>query len=348
MKKIIISLLVLAFVGGVAFFFIKNSNINPSSNSEVAYLSFSDDKFSFTFDYPKEWGEPNLVKLSTRVAGAFINGSIKSSETGFSFSEGVFYNQTLGKNLTIDEIVANIKKQSYIKQFSQEEVVVGGKKGIKIEYSYNTGNTITELYIPLDAKGNIFNISSDVEFIGASVFEKIIDSVELKKEKPVETKPLNTKKYISNNLGLEFSHSVRWYPYEEDGSLMLLQKSSKPDVGETESYAYGPQITVSTYGITTFDGMTLSKSDYEKYILSLKELDGKPAKSSVVVINNIPMLRLDFYEYEGSFRVLYYEILKGDMKYTIRLYPYRPESSDIEDKKNIEDFEALVKTLKIN
>ena len=349
MKKIIIFILVLVFAAGGVFYFIKNSNFTETSEvDEVNFSSFEDDKFSFTFDYPKEWGNPEIVLLSTKVSGTFINGSIRDSESGFSFSEGVYYDQSNQKKLTIEEIVSNIKKQTYIKQFSQEDFVVGGKKGIKIEYGYSTGNTMTELYIPLDEKGNIFNISSEVELVGAPVFKKVVDSIEFKKEKSVDTKPLNTKKYISSNLGLEFSHSVRWYPYEEDRSLMLLQKSSKPDVGETEGYAYGSQITVSTSGITTFDGMSLSKSEYEQYILSLKELDGKPVKSSAVVINNIPMLRLDFYEYVGSYRVLYYEILKGDMKYTIRLYPYRPESSDIEDKKNIEDFEALVKTLKIN
>jgi hypothetical protein len=144
------------------------------------------------------------------------------------------------------------------------------------------------------------------------------------------------------NNELRFSYPSNWYPHDKHGRLFLLKAPNTPDIPNTEIYAYGDQITVSDFNLTDNQGNRLTREQYDAYITenppATKDLEGNPVTRTKVTINGIPMTRIDQLEYAGSYRTLTYEIPKGDLMYEIRLFPY--------EKKNIEDLEALIQTVK--
>lgn len=140
-----------------------------------------------SFKYPQAWGQPKEVSLPTRANISFPNGAIGQYDNGFYVQIGSFsaregtanYQNGNQTSLSAQEIVNSIKNQSYIKTFNQQNIEISGKQGIRIDYNYNdTGSNemLTEIYIPMDSKGNILNISSDTAIIGTDVFNQVIST----------------------------------------------------------------------------------------------------------------------------------------------------------------------------
>ena len=170
----------------------------------------------------------------------------------------------------------------------------------------------------------------------------------------IDTNPHNATNMTPYSYGIDneirFSYPTGWYPHDKHGGLFLLRAPNTPDAVDTELYAYGPQITVRDYNLTDSKGNKLTRAQYDAYIKTnppaTKDIEGNPIERSTVTINGIQMTRTNQLEYAGSNRTLTYQILKGDIAYEFRLFPYEPASNDAQDKLYISDFDALMQTVK--
>ncbi len=165
---------------------------------------------------------------------------------------------------------------------------------------------------------------------------------------PVQTNNMIPYQYGAGNE-LQFSFPANWYPHDKHGRLFLLKEPNTPDKLGTEIYAYGQQITVSDWNLTDNQGNRLTRAQYDRYLKNNppadKDIEGNPIYRTNVTINGIPMTRIDQLEYVGTFRTLSYQILKDELIYEIRLYPYEPDNGDTSDKQNIIDFDKLINTV---
>ncbi len=165
---------------------------------------------------------------------------------------------------------------------------------------------------------------------------------------PIATGGMTAYEYGMDNE-LLFSYPATWYPHDKHGILFFLKAPNTPDKDGTEIYAYGQQITIADSNLTDNKGNKLTRPQYDRYMRlnppANKDPYGNPIKRTEVKINGIPMTRIDQLEYIGTYRTLSYEILKDELMYVIRLYPYAPDGGTPEDKQNIQDFEALIQTV---
>ncbi len=166
--------------------------------------------------------------------------------------------------------------------------------------------------------------------------------------------PTTTSGMIPHQYGMDneliFSYPATWYPHDKHGMLFFLKAPNTPDKDGTEIYAYGQQITVIDSNLTDDKGNQLTRAQYDAHIKknppANKDIEGNPIYRTNVTINGIPMVRIDQLEYLGTYRTLTYEILKGNLIYQIRLYPYQPDKGDAAQKQSIKDFEALMQTVR--
>lgn len=152
------------------------------SDQEVNYPTVSyigSGYYSYSFSYPKAWGEAKMVDVGNRSHGVFPYGSIKNYDSGFSFEAGTYTDSKTGLNLGIKDIVENIKNLSGINNFKQKDIVVDSRSGIQIEYTYNNSDFI-EAYISVDNKGNIFIAKSIKSAVVGGAFDRIISSLKFK------------------------------------------------------------------------------------------------------------------------------------------------------------------------
>lgn len=149
---------------------------------------------------------------------------------------------------------------------------------------------------------------------------------------------------------LLFSIPAGWFPHEKHGWTFLLKAPNTPDLEGTETYAYGDQVTISDSNLTDDKGNRLTRAQYDAFIKknppATKDVEGNLITRTDVTINGIKMTKIDQLEYAGSHRTLTYEILKGDLRYEIRLFPYYLDDSDAIDVQNIADLEALIQSVR--
>ncbi|MCX6720016.1 MAG: hypothetical protein NTV36_02820 [Candidatus Staskawiczbacteria bacterium] len=105
--------------------------------------------YGISFKYPAAIGEPQIHQLSTKTSIGFKNGAVE-------FDIGTYYNQTLGRNMTIDEIANSTAIHQNAVNIKQKDIIVDGKKGIELDYTDSvSGGGTTEIYFPIDENGNI-------------------------------------------------------------------------------------------------------------------------------------------------------------------------------------------------
>lgn len=132
--------------------------LGTTLNEVEGWKTYRNEELGFEFRYPADWEDPSEDLLSTTVNIDFQNS--------FSLQFGVFYNQNLGRGMTIDELVRN----------SFEEIIVDGKKARKIsEYgSAKVSNDIT-VYIPVD-KENIVVVVNQNKGVDEKIFNQILST----------------------------------------------------------------------------------------------------------------------------------------------------------------------------
>lgn len=161
------------------------STFKSIAPSQIVGLKTYDDN-GVLFNYPQDWGQPKEVSLPTRMSVAFPSGTIGQYDNAFYVQIGQFFSKEGTANyqngnqmpMTVQEIVSSIRNQPYVKSFIQQDIKVAGSQGMRIDYNYKEGgNAVTEIYIPMDNKGNILNISSDTALIGTDLFNQVILSL---------------------------------------------------------------------------------------------------------------------------------------------------------------------------
>ena len=160
--SIIIAIIaVLVISGGVVSAYKNKKAVLPvmvqkTVTTTLDWKTYTNSNLGISFKYPKEWGEvkPNL--LSTEMEVSFNN-----SEVGLA--ERVYYNQTLGRNMTLGEI-----KNSFSDIFpaaayliSQKNIVIDKKEGVEFfsAGSNSSGNTDIHIFVPVDQNNTMLMIS---------------------------------------------------------------------------------------------------------------------------------------------------------------------------------------------
>ena len=104
-------LVVIVAAGGVLWYLTSgtpqaNVPTETSLPSTTTWMTFNDPAFGFTFQYPSEWGTPTTTLLSTRRSISF------SQNNDFIVEDGGYYNQPLGRMLTLPEIVTGLQGEA--------------------------------------------------------------------------------------------------------------------------------------------------------------------------------------------------------------------------------------------
>ena len=156
---VIVALFVL---GGCYYYLQKNKNTqvsNPISQAVQSNSTTSSDLtsswqtyegYGISFKYPASMGNPAINKLSTGTEIGFGQMSV-------SFSIGKYYDQNLGRLKTFDEVVSDALNKQNATHIQKTNMIVGGKKGIKIDYEDAiSGGGTTEIFVPSgDSEANI-------------------------------------------------------------------------------------------------------------------------------------------------------------------------------------------------
>lgn len=130
--------------------------------------TYTDSILGFSFKYPSEWSTPQQYILSTKREIDF--------GTNLQISTGIYYNQDLGRNMTIEELINAAKNY---KNFKQEKITVARAEAIKISYTSPVDNkNIIEVY--LSHNDNIIIITSGSN--NEAQFNKIISTFKFLKE----------------------------------------------------------------------------------------------------------------------------------------------------------------------
>ncbi|MEI6042462.1 MAG: Ser-Thr-rich GPI-anchored membrane family protein [bacterium] len=137
------------------------------------WSTYTNDKIDFTFKYPPTMGQPTVSEQSTGIEISFANS--------LDFREGIRYNQVLGRNFTYEETVDNEVKNPEYSNVIKRNITVGGKKAIEVIYHNEiSGGGGEMVFIPVDSKGNILEISSysrAVNNVGGVGIDEIIPTI---------------------------------------------------------------------------------------------------------------------------------------------------------------------------
>ncbi len=101
-------LVIIAVAGGILWYFTAGTpGTKPPAKilslSTTTLATFSDPTFGFTFQYPAEWGAPTVTPLSTMSRISF------SGNSNFIVEDGGYYNQPLGRMLTLPEMITTLQ-----------------------------------------------------------------------------------------------------------------------------------------------------------------------------------------------------------------------------------------------
>ena len=127
---------------------IVNLEAEAENENIASWKNYSDSQLGLSFKYPPSWGEPSKSILSTRTEIRFKNGAVISS--------GGYYNQDLGRLMTVQEIISALGKS--VSFNSGTNGVIDGKNIRTISYTDGLGLNVTEVYIAVDEKGKIVSI----------------------------------------------------------------------------------------------------------------------------------------------------------------------------------------------
>jgi hypothetical protein len=160
---IIFSILVLIVLVGVGSYILgtqtktnqkkQTKQIIPTL-SNIKWNTFSDEKLGISFEYPVQWKQPSVTQLSTRTNIEFKDGQETPDNTTASkltVSNGVSYNQTLGREVTLSEYIEQfIPKNRHLEEYERIENYNSPSLSGKI-YTHTSragmGNWITDLYM---------------------------------------------------------------------------------------------------------------------------------------------------------------------------------------------------------
>ena len=110
-----------------------------------------------------------------------------------------------------------------------------------------------------------------------------------------------------------------WHEHSLGGNGVLLTRSQTlPDIGATELYAYGEQISISA---GMFDGDPNNRESWQ-YIRWVFEDEALVRNWSWTTVRGLDALRVESEAAGASGGVLYYFIFSGDQLYTLSLYPF--------------------------
>ena len=194
MKYIIVIAILVVIIGGGLWFSLRQtpkeivipqeielSEDNNIKKNEIAdWETYSDSDLGFSFRYPLQWGMPQRDILSTRTEISF--------GTKLIISTGIYYNQDLMRNMTVEELVGTYKNY---KDFKQEEILVGGREATKVSYTSGNNDKIIEVFVAHNDR--IILISSDIAI--DNLFDQILSTFRF-----VET--VMVSKYIRNSFNL--------------------------------------------------------------------------------------------------------------------------------------------------
>ncbi len=107
----LVVLIVIVVAGGILWYLTSgtpktNSPVETPPLSTTTWATFNNPTFGFTFQYPSEWGTPTTTLLSTRTRISF------SQNNNFIVEDGGYYNQPLGRMLTLPEMVTALQGEA--------------------------------------------------------------------------------------------------------------------------------------------------------------------------------------------------------------------------------------------
>ncbi len=164
-----------------------------------------------------------------------------------------------------------------------------------------------------------------------------------KLEDTLKDPTLSWKTY--HNLGnrFEFKYPISWYPHggSKDG-VFLLKSEQLPDIGATETWAYGDQIEVGGGKMVDGESKPITRSQWmnlyiDSYVSKLLTL-----KREWKTVHNQKMLRIESLAGEASGKVLTYYLFSGDEIYHLMLYPYELKTAI--GKSNFKTFQQILNT----
>lgn len=120
---------------------------------------------------------------------------------------------------------------------------------------------------------------------------------------------------------INFVIPVGWYRNDLDKKIFLTQKEQLPNIGGTEIYAYGPQMSLYQVG---------SDKDYNGVYSDYSGLENN-VEFGTVTIGNMTYIKRVINASGTSKNILYYYLPVGDSGsrrvYTFSFYPYEKDAS---------------------
>ena len=170
--NIIVIIAVLVVIAGGVYFVTKKSSVG---NDIADWKTYHSEKYGFEFKYPASWGEPTESQVSTRTNIDFVNKLF--------ISTGIYYNQVLGRALTLEES-SRIYDGTGLNAITwdKEPIVVGGRPGIRVSSGPNEAGSVAIFVTAPD------NTILTVEFN--------IDENDVKGSQDLYNKILSTVKFI--------------------------------------------------------------------------------------------------------------------------------------------------------
>jgi len=133
--------------------------------------------YGISFEYPSAMGQPAITQTSTRTSISFANS--------VTFEIGAYYNQNVSRFETLDEVIQSAVSNPDVSNPTKEQVIVYGKTGTKLTYtSKTTGGGQTDVFVPVDTKGNILVVSQygrAVSNVGGVGIDQILPTLQFTK-----------------------------------------------------------------------------------------------------------------------------------------------------------------------
>ena len=175
-SKIATQLIVLAIIiaaGGVLWYFTSgtpqaNTPTETLSLSTTTWVTFRNPTFGFTFQYPAEWGTPIVTPLSTKSRISF------SGNNDFIVENGGYYNQLLGRMLTLPEMVAALQGEATGSMSAA--ITLDGEPATAIVMPLQNGGEEVDIFASdKTSKTNMVHIGYAFETIQASAAQILLN-----------------------------------------------------------------------------------------------------------------------------------------------------------------------------